>query len=49
MGVDGHRDFDVGVADDFAHDVRRNAEVKQERNARVSEVIGIRCKRTTPS
>jgi hypothetical protein len=40
VGIDGHRDFDVAVADDAADDVRRDAEVKQQRDA------GARCRGT---
>jgi hypothetical protein len=39
VGVDVHRAFDVGVADDFADDVRRRLEVEQERYARVADVV----------
>jgi hypothetical protein len=39
MRVDRHRDLDVTVADDVSHDVRRHAEVEQQRHARVPDVV----------
>jgi hypothetical protein len=39
MRVDRHRDFDVAVADDVPDDVRRDAEVEQERRAGVADVV----------